>query len=207
MANKPVWSSRKNPAVSIVTWLTAILGTALMTALILLGGVLPYYYTFDPLGWGAKLGIIASSPQETAKPAIQPGRQNVQTAPNQQNMALLQSAPSAEDPLSVREDTVDLVVPPKQGLEYRLKMERDYDLDYIWTSKGGTLDAELRGEADVKAPSKTFAKLKGGKAGKGFFIIPFNGRFGWRWQNHSGQPVTLRLTTKGHYEVIGQVNP
>ena len=84
-------------------------------------------------------------------------------------------------------------------------MERDYDLDYTWTANGKTVYTELRGEPiDGKAPGKTFAKLTS-TTGKGFFIIPFNGQFGWHWQNKTDQPVTIRLHTKGTYQVVGRI--
>lgn len=159
------------------------------------------------MGWGAKLGITprqAKAGANTAPYATIQHQAPTQVA-NQNTPGALASVTQADDPLAVREDTVELTVPPKQSLDYRLAMERDYELDYQWTANGKTVTTELRGESkDGKIPSKTFAKLTS-TSGKGFFIIPFNGQFGWHWQNKTDQPITLRLNTKGHYQVIGQV--
>jgi hypothetical protein len=109
----------------------------------------------------------------------------------------------AGDIMTEHQDTVSLVIPPKQQLSYRLAMERDYDLEYSWNTDGKSVYAEFRGEHN-DANSKLFAKTTGNKA-NGFFIIPFTGRFGWHWDNKTDQAITVRLTTKGAYKVLGPV--
>jgi hypothetical protein len=183
--------------------------TSIMTALLLLAFVLPAYYGVVPVGWGGKLGL-ARAPSQSAAVAVENKSQlssqtTAQTA-TQSNKAPMAAAPPIEDPLAERQDTVELVIQPRQSLDYRLAMERDYDLDYTWTANEKTVYTELRGEPeDGKAPGKTFAKLTS-TTGKGFFIIPFNGQFGWHWQNKTDQPVTIRLYTKGTYQVVGRTD-
>lgn len=191
--------------------LLAILVTALVTTVLLLGLILPVHFGVDPVGWGAKLGIIGK-PDLTSTAVLAnnlpSSTSSATSTPLQGNVAPANSTPQEDDPLSTRQETVELTIPPKQSLDYRLAMERDYELDYQWKTNGKKIDSELRGEAnDGKAPGKTFAKLVG-VAGKGFFIIPFNGQFGWHWQNKTDKEVKIRLTTKGHYQVVGQLpNP
>ncbi len=180
-------------ALAFVSVVTSLVTVALVFALIL-----PSAYGIDPLGWGAKLGI-----------SHRPAQAATNIAPNGSNAlaaaAQVASPSQPDDPLAEREDTVELTIPPKQGLDYRLAMERDYDLDYFWTTNGKTVYTELRGESkDGKMASKTFAKLTSA-SGKGFFIIPFIGQFGWHWQNKTDQPITIRLHTKGTYQMVGQV--
>ncbi len=186
--------------------------TAITTAILLLVFILPVYFGADPLGWGAKLGIIgkpvlnttaglASNPPSLVQPAM--------SETNQANaVALATDTNQADDPLSTRQETVQLTIPPKQSLDYRLKMERDFELDYAWKTDGKPLYAELRGEPEKAKndESKTFGKPLLGNAGKGFFIIPFDGQFGWHWQNKTDKEVKIRLTTKGHYQVVGQLS-
>ena len=177
--------------------------TALITAMLLLGYVVPVYYGVDPAGWGAKLGISTPQTQPETLAVTNKLKPSLQATAPAVNQA---TTPQADDSLAVRQDTVELVIPSKQSLDYRLAMERDYDLEYHWTANGKTVYTELRGEpGDGKQPGKTFAKLTSA-TGKGFFIIPFNGHFGWYWQNKSDQPVTIRLHTKGKYQVVGQVS-
>ncbi len=176
--------------------------TALITAMLLLAYVVPVYYGVDPSGWGAKLGISTSQTQPETLAVSNKLNPSLQASAPAVNQAI---TPQADDSLAVRQDTVELVIPSKQSLDYRLAMERDYDLEYHWNANGKTVYTELRGEpGDGKQPSKTFAKLTSA-TGKGFFIIPFNGQFGWHWQNKTDQPVTIRLHTKGTYQVVGQI--
>jgi hypothetical protein len=193
-------SARTLIMISVVIWL--------LTVAIIFVYMLPVYYGADPLGLAGKLGITNASKQgyADAAQAHAPSQTAVQSI-SQSNATPVAATAPADDPLAVRQDTVQLIIPAKQSLDYRLAMERDYDLDYTWTANGKTVYTELHGEAtDGKTPSKTFAKLTS-TSGKGFFIIPFNGKFGWHWQNKTNQPVTIRLTTKGHYQVVGQVAP
>jgi hypothetical protein len=180
---------------------------SVLTSILLYAWVLPRFFDSDPIGWAAKLGGSAAAQTDAALVS-----HDFKTALPAVDRAVAQANPTppvavtpADDPLAERQDTVALTIPSKQSLDYRLAMERDYDLDYTWTANGKTIYAELRGEAtDSKTPSLTFAKLTS-TSGKGFFIIPFNGQFGWHWQNKTDQPITIRLHTKGTYQVVGQV--
>ncbi|ESS72938.1 hypothetical protein MGMO_41c00040 [Methyloglobulus morosus KoM1] len=193
---------------SLISLIIVSTVTSVVTTVLLFAWILPNFFHSDPVGWGANLGIKDASAQIEPKAVSYELTSTAQAADH----VAAQAKPTppfavtpAEDPLAERQDTVALTIPPKQSLDYRLTMERDYDLDYTWTANGKTIYAELRGEAtDSKTPSLTFAKLTS-TSGKGFFIIPFNGQFGWHWQNKSDQLVTIRLTTKGTYQVIGQV--
>lgn len=185
--------------------------TSIVTTVLLFAWVLPVCFDSDPVSWRAQLGISSPSAQTQAIVVKQDFKSTVhavdqvQQGATQENQASADAAQQADDSLAERQDTVELSIPARRSLDYRLAMERDYDLDYHWTANDKTVYTELRGEAkDGSAPSKTFAKLSS-TTGKGFFIIPFNGQFGWHWQNKSDQPITIRLHTKGTYQVIGQI--
>lgn len=186
--------------------------TSIITTVLLFAWVLPVCFDSDPVGWGAQLGISSPSAQTQPivvnhdfKSAVHAVDQVAQQGATQGIQAPADAIQQTDDSLAERQDTVELIIPARQSLDYRLAMERDYDLDYHWTANDKTVYTELRGEArDGSAPSKTFAKISS-TTGKGFFIIPFNGQFGWHWQNKSDQPITIRLHTKGIYQVVGQV--
>lgn len=187
---------------SFFTLLFVAFIASITTALVLLVFVLPLYGV-DLTGWGKKWGIVSSITQaESAK--VSPLPTTIQNS--KPNLAPLSTEATLQaDPLAERSDTVQLTIPAKQTLDYRLAMERDYDLDYLWTANGVKVESALQGESKDGKISKTFAKLTN-TSGKGFFIIPFEGQFGWHWVNPSNQPVTIRLTTTGHYTIIGEIN-
>ncbi len=118
---------------SVSTLIIVLVLTSIMTALLLLAFVLPAYYGIDPTGWGGKLGLTRAptpSATVTVENKSQPPSQTTAQTVTQSNKAPLAAAPQAEDLLAERQDTVELVIQPKQSLDYRLAMERDYDLDY-----------------------------------------------------------------------------
>jgi hypothetical protein len=51
------------------------------------------------------------------------------------------------------------------------------------------------------APAGTAEQFGIGRAASasGSYVAPFPGIHGWFWENRSGQTVTLRLATSGHY--------
>ncbi len=176
---------------------------SVVTPVLLYTWVLPHFFDSDSMGWVANLSGSVAAPTDTEMVShdFRPTDRTVAQA----NPIPPAAVSQADDPLAERQDTVALTIPPKKSLDYRLAMERDYDLDYTWTANGKTVYSELRGEQkDGKTPSLTFAKLTSTN-GKGFFIIPFNGQFGWHWQNKTDQPITIRLHTQGTYQVVGQV--
>ncbi len=190
--------------------------TSAVTTLLVVFCVLPYFLRDGSSPWadllvlGGKGEQVLAYPDKEAqaadvRPGTKPSAYPVRSVAAQDYPTQSVISPQQDSPKAERTDTVELTIPPKQGLDYRLAMKRDYALDYRWTANGKTVYTELRGESmDGKKPAKTFATLTS-KTGKGFFIVPFNGQFGWHWQNKTGQPIAIRLHTKGTYQVVGQV--
>lgn len=180
---------------------------SVVSPILLYAWVLPRFFDSDPIGWAAIVGssVVAQIESKAVSNDLTSTAPAVDRVVAQANQTPPIAVTPADDPLAERQDTVALTIPPKQSLDYRLAMERDYDLEYTWTANGKTVITELRGETkDGKTPSKTFAKLTS-SSGKGFFIIPFDGQFGWHWQNKTNQPITIRLHSKGTYQVVGKV--
>jgi hypothetical protein len=127
---------------------------------------------------------------------------NKQTFDNSRNIAIADDM-QADVALPEQQTQVSLVIPPKQQISYRLEMARDYELNYAWNTDGKAVSAELRGKrTDAKdSEYKKFASINKDKA-SGLFICPFNGQFGWYWQNKTNQPVTVTLLIKGTYKVL-----
>ncbi|MEQ1484445.1 hypothetical protein [Methyloglobulus sp.] len=194
---------------SIKNFIITALGSVAITLIILFSGLLPIRFevdptrlaeTFDSTGLSSLLSRGADAKVSTKTKgdvvvAENKGHQTVNNALNQEDIALAE-----------HQDTVTLVIPPKQQLTYRLAMERDYDLDYSWRTDGKPLYSEFRGETkDAKGDEfKNFGKITSNKA-HGFFIIPFTGNFGWYWDNKTDQAITVRLNTKGVYKTLGPV--
>lgn len=192
------------PKPAILIFLVAVTATSL----VIFGLVMPAYYRIDPLGWGAKLGIngIVDQFKKNAPAALGNNNPTLPATPPPHASSADSAPEDGSDPLMPRQTTIELTIAPQQTLDYRLKMERDYELDYYWKTDDQPIYAELRGEPDnaKNNESKTFGKPLLGNAGKGFFIAPFNGTFGWHWVNKSEQEIKVKITAKGIYQIINQ---
>lgn len=191
---------------SIATVILVAVISSFSAVVLVLILVLPAAYGVDPTGLGGKLGIVQSANSKSSEVSVaerQP--QKINTSAQASAAAIPTDIPSGLEP--EREDTVTLEIAPKQSLDYRIAMERDYALKYTWKTEGKPLHFEFRGERTGEGgvvEHKIFGKKTGDKA-TSFFIVPFNGNFGWHWENNSGQPVTIWLNTKGAYKVLGKV--
>ena|SRR5688572_13495097 len=97
-------------------------------------------------------------------------------------------------------DTVEFTLAPSEGMEYKYRLERGAAFVYSWTASG-PVHFEMHSVPDG-APStfaETFEKLDDRPAAHGSYTAPFDGIHGWYWQNRTGQPVTLKMTTAGFY--------
>jgi len=182
-------------------------GSAVFTILAMLLLVLPVNYGLDPSGLGAKLGItkiLASLSSKRANiDAIKLANPQMQgTVPVEAKKSVVMDEQSQGLPVQSNQ-SFELVVLPKQSLNFNFAMERDYELDYHWVTDGKPLYTELHGlKKDAKTKElKVFGKLKESR-GKGFFIAPFNGAFSLTWKNESNQTAKIRLNFKGNYQLL-----
>jgi hypothetical protein len=184
--------------------ITVVMSVAI-TVIILFSGVLPIRYEIDPMWLAANLdkaGLSAILSRFADVKGAAKIEGDVEVAEHKGSETVNSTTVTQADiVLAEHQDTVTLVIPPKQQLTYRLAMERDYDLDYSWVSDGKPVYSELRGETK-DADFKSFTKTTSNKA-HGFFIVPFTGHFGWYWDNKSDQAITVRLATKGVYKILG----
>ena len=115
------------------------------------------------------------------------------------------STPSTSDSagFAERADTQSFTLPPDGSIEWKLRMQTGGALDYSWSANRPVYfdfhgDYDDGTEAFVSHKSSTLA------SDREEFLAPFTGRHGWYWQNGNAQTVTITLTTKGEYEVIGR---
>lgn len=105
-----------------------------------------------------------------------------------------------------RHDVVHLTIPPGEGLEFKLHMDKDENVTYSWTADG-MLYFDFHGDQDG-APASAFTSYMSNdaKTDRGTLTAPFKGRHGWYWENiDHARAITLRLETRGTYTVIGKV--
>ena len=173
-------SEMRTSAPSLATLGKTTLVAAVVAALLLVAFVLPAEYGLDPLGTGKRLGLTA-----IASPPEEPAQQPVDDAP-----------------LSLKADTYEIVLGPRESIEYKYRLPKGASMAYAWTATAPVV-VDFHGEGtglltDGGPSSQSYEKQNGRRAA-GSFSAPFTGIHGWYWENAGAGPVTVSVTSAGFY--------
>jgi len=186
----------------------------LLAAIILISAVLPAEYGIDPTGLGKMMGLTALSAQSKAtsqmlaitSPVLPPHATEV--SGQDQKQATNQSTGSTEtatkEQLPQWQDSVKIMVPAGEGLEYKFHLVKGASLEYSWATDGAQLYFDFHGEpkGDKTGYFKSFKESTDNQA-NGTLTAPFEGPHGWYWENKTRSPITIILNTKGSYRILG----
>ena len=167
-------------------------GAALLGAgLILVMFVLPAEYAVDPLGTGAKLGLLQLGATGKQIEALKESA----GAAGQATILVPQSA-------SFKSETVDFAIAPRQGMEYKYRLDKGEALLYSWRASG-PVNVEFHAEPDgaPRGYAQTYEKAERQTTASGTLTAPFAGIHGWYWENTTDQPITVTLTSAGYYNL------
>jgi hypothetical protein len=162
-------------------------GFALLVAgILLLTVVLPAEYGLDPFGTGETLGLTALAAASSRSNAT-----IITTDPGSKT-----GAPQTGD---YRVDSAQFVVRPRDGFEYKYRLEKGAGMLYSWKSSG-PLKYEFHGEPDGAGGDafESYEKQESDHEA-GALIAPFSGIHGWYWENAGPSPVTITVTSSGFY--------
>jgi len=196
------------PVPSLKSLIIATAFATLLAMIILISAVLPAEYGIDPTGLGKMMGLTALSAQSkatsqtlaTASPALPPQAAEI----NGQEQATNQTESVQKQSQSQWQDSVKIVVPAGDSLEYKFHLAKDAVLEYSWTTDGGKLYFDFHGEpqGDKTGYFKSFKESTDNQS-NGTLTAPFEGPHGWYWENKTRSPVTIILNTKGSYRILG----
>jgi len=181
--NEPIQGSRDRLAVAS--------GIAILVAgLIFVTVVLPAEYAADPLGTGAKLGLLELG--ETGK-QVAAMDAATKASPGQAEIVVPQKRPFASD-------AVDFRIEPGKGMEYKYRLDKGQVLLYSWSATA-PVHFEFHAEPDggPRGYAQTYEKVDSAAASSGTLTAPFAGIHGWYWENRTGSPVTVTLKSSGFY--------
>ena len=109
---------------------------------------------------------------------------------------------------SEQSNVATIVVKANKAVEYKFKINQYDKLTYEWKADG-PLHYDFHGDPKDKEsyPQGYFESYAIGNSNyaKGKITIPYKGSHGWYWKNESGKDVTITLTTKGKYDIIGLI--
>lgn len=195
--------------------LRGVLISAGVAGLLLVTAVLPAEYGIDPTGAGKALGLTQlHSPAPAGVPAAAAAASG-QAVPDLQGAtkgstvsakgeARQMTIASAQE-VAYRADTMEIVLPPKKGVEVKTHLAKGATLIYSWKTKNGEMvNHDFHGEpVDAgKDEFESFILGKGISESRGSLIAPFTGVHGWYWKNLSAEPVTIVLSASGFYTDI-----
>jgi hypothetical protein len=171
-------------------------GAALLAAgLILVMFVLPAEYAVDPLGTGARVGLLD----------LGVVGQQVEALSNAEATA---GAAAGEAPILVPQDrafkqeTVEFKVAPREGMEYKYRLDKGEVLLYSWKTTA-PVNVEFHAEPDgaPRGYAQTYEKTDRQTEASGTLTAPFSGIHGWYWENTTDQDITVTLTSAGYYNL------
>jgi len=170
-------------------------GAALLAAgLILVMFVLPAEFAVDPLGTGARLGLL---PLGVVGQQVDQLNKDAATAGAAGQTALVVGQ---EKPF--QQESVDFTLKPREGMEYKYRLDKGEALLYSWNATA-PVNYEFHAEPDG-APAgyaQTYEKKTAQSGASGTLTAPFPGIHGWYWENTTDQAVTVTLKTAGYYNL------
>jgi hypothetical protein len=172
--------------------IAASAGAALLVAgLLLVAVVLPAEYGVDPLGTGARLGVL-----DLGITGQQVEKLNAEAAKG----GAAQGAIIVGQDRPFTTDTEEFVLGPGEGMEYKYRLEKGQALLYSWTATA-PVNVELHAEPDgaPRGYAQSYEKKDAQQGASGTLTAPFPGIHGWFWENTTGAPVTVTLKSAGFY--------
>ena len=165
----------------------------LVAGLVLVMFVLPAEYGVDPLGTGARVGLVELGVVGQQVAALE---------------AAAQETGGSEVPIIVaqdrgyQEETVEFSVAAGEGMEYKYRLDQGEALLYSWAATG-PVNYELHAEPDgaPQGYAQTYELRQGVSQASGTLTAPFSGIHGWFWENLSDEPITVTLTAAGFYNL------
>jgi len=101
-----------------------------------------------------------------------------------------------------------IVVKANKALEYKFKLDQYEKLTYEWKADA-PLHYDFHGDPEAKQDYTQgyFESYANGNTDhvKGMVTIPYKGSHGWYWKNESGKDITITLSTKGKYDIVGLI--
>lgn len=184
---------------------------AAVAGILLVSAILPAEYGIDPTGIGRALGLTklhtraagapaAASPVELDLPTTVPPGSTVSAKGEVRGIAI-----ASKQAIAYRTDTLEIVLPPRKGLEAKTHLAKGATLVYSWKTKGGeVVNHDFHGEPVNPGPNEfeSFILEKSVRESRGALIAPFSGLHGWYWKNNTDQPVTIVLNASGFYTDI-----
>jgi hypothetical protein len=174
--------------------IAAAAGAALLVAgVVLVAFVLPAEFAVDPLGTGARFGLldlgITGQQVEAMEAAAATGPAG-------------QTAIVAAQDRPFQHETIELKVGPRQWVEYKYRLDKGEALHYSWKASAPVnLDFHAEPDGGPRGYAQSYETKQAITEASGTMTAPFSGIHGWYWENTTNQEITVSLTSSGYYNI------
>jgi hypothetical protein len=169
-------------------------GAALLVAgIVLVLFVLPAEFAVDPLGTGARFGLLDLGIIGQQVEALESSG----AAASAGEAAIL-----APQDRPFQHETIELTVGPRQWVEYKYRLEKGEALLYSWKTSGPVnLDFHAEPDGGPRGYAQSYETKQAVTEASGTMTAPFSGIHGWYWENTTDQDITVTLTSSGYYNI------
>jgi hypothetical protein len=179
------------PSLKRIAMATAV--AVVVASIVLVTAVLPAEFGIDPLGTGRATGLLdlyqAASGGEVeivaeAEPADVP----------------------AERPRTYNIDKTEFKIGPKQGFEYKYRMDKGAGMVYAWKTTG-RVNYDFHGDPQDRTLAVQSYEKSTGDFAAGSFTAPYSGIHGWFWENLADEEITVTITSSGFFREGVELRP
>jgi hypothetical protein len=167
-------------------------GIALLVAgIVLVVFVLPAEFAVDPLGVGARTGLLELGVTGRQVEALDAAG----AAPGQVATSVIvpQDRP-------FQHESVTFSLAPREGMEYKYRLATGQALLFSWRASAPVnFEAHAEPDGAPRGYAQTYEKGSAETYAAGTLTATFSGIHGWFWENTTDAPQTVTLTTSGFY--------
>jgi hypothetical protein len=202
-------TTNNQPILNKIQLLKSLIIAILIGAVVLITAVLPAEYGLDPLGTGKLFGF-SKLYQENNKTNSSLNFKKIKM----EKLGSPQSTPTpseADNPppevqYTEREDTIEVMVPAKKGIEYKFKSLKYGSIKYEWATNKGIVYIDFHGEVkQEKPPENVFYEsytLAYSNNMAGTLTAPFEGKHGWYFRNDTNEDIVVSIRLNGQYDLL-----
>ena len=182
------------PVVEARNRIAVAAGAALLVAgLVLVMFVLPAEFAVDPLGTGARFGLLDLGIIGQQVEALE----STGAAGGAGEAAIL-----APQDRPFQQETVEFTIAPGEFVEYKYRLDKGEALLYSWKASGPVnLDFHAEPDNGPRGYAQSYETKQAVSEASGTMTAPFSGIHGWYWQNTGNQEVTVTLHSSGYYNL------
>jgi hypothetical protein len=169
-------------------------GAALLVAgIVLVAFVLPAEFAVDPLGTGARFGLLDLGITGQQVEALETAKATG---------AAGEAAILAAQERPFQQETVDFKIGPRQFVEYKYRLDKGEALLYSWKASAPVnLDFHAEPDGGPRGYAQSYETKQAVTDESGTMTAPFSGIHGFYWENTTDQEITVTLTSSGYYNV------